>query len=309
MVVFFLTCGSYIVRAADSFKNEIPTWTKKGVLHGYVAKQEECMHPGQLWIQDGYNSYCIRYFANFSKSFSVAPPAVVVFFTGDLLGFEWDKKGLPAKYFSDKPEDQGIQMYKSTLRMLADAGKVPFVIVSRPGIMGSSGDHKHKFRLSESRVMNLAVNALEKKFGFFHIVLAGHSGGALLVANLLSKRTDVKCAVMASGAISISQYAIDNDYSSDITALWESPEDSIAQIVDTRQPLIVMMGDGDKRRPVEYEESYANKLSARGLNAFFWVLLKQGDPHDTVREAVHASTDCAIGKSVDMIRRRFKVKM
>jgi predicted esterase len=274
------------------------------VLSGYTARREECVNPGQLWVQDGAKFYSIRYFANFGKAFRKPPPAVVIFFKGDFLGFDWSRQGGGVFYI---PGVDSKRVYQSTMRMLADAGNVPFVIVSRPGTMGSSGDHKHKFWRSEARIMNSAIDMLQEKFGFARIVLAGHSGGAMLVANLLPRRADVICAVMASGAAAIQRFAADNKMNSNITALWEDPIDNVAQIPDKGQPLIVLTGEGDPNRPVKYQEEYANSLLARNLNAVFWVLFKKGDPHDTQWEAVHAAIDCSAGKSLDQIRRRFKV--
>ena len=57
-------------------------------------------------------------------------------------------------------------------------------------------------------------------------MLVGHSGGAQLVANLLAKRSDIKCAVMNSGAHDVYKYAEDMGFDSTVWALWENPVES-----------------------------------------------------------------------------------
>lgn len=292
------------VAAKNLSKNEIPTWSKAGVLAGYDAKPEECTHVGQIWIADGTKGFCIRYFENFDRA-APANRNVVVLFSGDFIGFDF-RDGKKGAFYS--AEIDGQKVYDDTMRMLAEGGKTPLVIIGRPGTMGSSGDHTQKYWRTEARIMDATVDALEAKYGFSRVVLAGHSGGALLVANMLAKRQDVACAVMASGAIALTHYAVDINMHADIAGLWEDPLDSVGAIKDTRQPLIVFTGENDLRRPEKYQAEYAAGLKAHSLNVYYWVLVKKGDPHDTRMQALQIAKDCAAGKSPDVIAKRFKIK-
>lgn len=75
------------------------------------------------------------------------------------------------------------------------------------GTYGSSGNHGQR-RQARTIVLDAASNELRKRYGIGQFVLLGHSGGATVAAALLTLgRTDVKCAVMTSGAFALVQRA------------------------------------------------------------------------------------------------------
>lgn len=289
--------------AAEKLRDEIPTWSKNGVLGGYSATESECKHPRQLWIQDGQKSICIRYFMN--QKDPVGRTAVV-FFRGDLLGFDWkDGNPIKAKY-TDNIE--GVALLNDFSQLAASVTRAPFLLVSRPGTAGSSGDHKNKFRYSEARVINLALDQLKLKYGFKDLVLAGHSGGALLVANLLAKRSDIKCAVMASGAVALDRGASDSGFSPNTYLLWEDPMDSVANITNRTMRLFILAGKGDKIRPPEYQKMYADALAVRESDVQFLVVRKKGNPHDLEREAIKVAEECAFDAPLEQIEKSLKIE-
>jgi predicted esterase len=173
--------------------------------------------------------------------------------------------------------------------------------------LGSSGDHKEKYKRYESRVMNAAIDQIKDRYQIRELVLAGHSGGATLVANLLAKRVDVKCAVMGSGAIALHDYAYDSGFASDVWGTWEDPMLSVKRIGTSQTEYYVLAGQGDTIRPPKYQKMYADALTGKGLNVHYLVLRKRGDAHDLVSEALKVAVACAKGRSFEQVRRQLKL--
>src|SRR5262249_55181249 len=205
--------------------NEIKTWTKEGMLAGATSTEAECVRPDRVWVTDKGNGYCIRYFKN-----DVEPKAgiAVVIFQGDYVAIGW-KDGKRVKPYYTVNYD-GKVAFRVTRELTTRSKNNLMIFVSRPGTLGSSGDHKQKFKHAESRVINSALDQIKERQGLSGFVLVGHSGGALLVANLLAKRSDIKCAVMDSGAHDVYRYAEDAGFDSAVWALWENPVLSIANL-------------------------------------------------------------------------------
>ena len=68
---------------------------------------------------------------------------------------------------------------------LAERHGVPVVVIGRPGLMGSSGFHIIGGQRDEAHVMDAALGAIQQKLGIRRFALAGQSGGARIVAQLM----------------------------------------------------------------------------------------------------------------------------
>lgn len=75
---------------------------------------------------------------------------------------------------------------------------VPVILLTRPGMLGSSGDHRQRRREPELRLMSAALDELKKRHGIEEFTLVGLSGGGHVVASLLGWRSDIVCAVPTS---------------------------------------------------------------------------------------------------------------
>jgi predicted esterase len=288
--------------SADELSGEIKTWTKKGMLAGATSTEEECVRPDRVWVTDKGKGYCIRYFKN-----DVKPKAgiAVVIFQGDYVAIGWqDGKRIKPSYLADY---DGKAAFRVTRELVTRSKKNLMIFVSRLGTLGSSGDHKQKFKPVESRVINSALDQIKERLGLNGFVLVGHSGGALLVANLLAKRSDIKCAVMNSGAHDVYKYAEDSGFDSTIWALWENPVASIANLKPSSTQYYVIAGVGDKVRPPAYQEMFADALAMKGADVHYLLVRKRGDPHNLQSEAIKAADLCASGGTVAEIKKGFNV--
>jgi pimeloyl-ACP methyl ester carboxylesterase len=92
-----------------------------------------------------------------------------------------------------KAADNGSRLYRG-----------PYLLIARPGTFGSSGHHvKDRRTLLEIRVAMAALDALKRRYGFKRFHLVGQSGGGHTVAGLVQLRSDIGCAVITSGSISV----------------------------------------------------------------------------------------------------------
>jgi dienelactone hydrolase len=277
------------------YVHELPTWTKEGIIVGATSSRPNCALSTHVWVVDGEDGFCIRFFTNHVKS---RGGATIFFFGGDLLGSDWDRTGHSKGVLFADPGETGPLLFKKINDFVERAAHLPLVYVSRPGILGSSGDHKKKYEPQESRVVNAAIDSLKTRLGVKDLVLAGQSGGATLVANILPKRSDVKCAVMGSGAGALWQFA-SRFIAPDVYQKWEDPIQSVQQIRNTSSRLYVIAGEGDKIRPPEYQKLYAQALADRGLDVRFALIRKSGDPHNVIPETLRAADACGQGKDID----------
>lgn len=297
----FAVLGFAIVSCGGTFnplENEIPTWTKQGMLAGAVSSESTCVREDRVWVRDGRKGFCIRYFKNDA---ALAGQVSVLFFTGDYVGSDWDTNGQPIRATYGLSYD-GIKLFRDVVAWSRISIESPLFLVSRPGALGSSGDHKDKYKYRESRIMNAAIDQIKKRYGIEEIALAGQSGGATLVANILPKRSDVRCAVMASGAVALHRYASDGGFGRNIYIYWEDPIDSAQKIDDSSTAFYVLAGKGDKIRPVGYQAMYVDILTRKKLDAHLLVLSKSRNPHNLQEEALRVADACARKQTLEQIK-------
>jgi pimeloyl-ACP methyl ester carboxylesterase len=275
------------------------------------GRKRACVRSDRVWVSDKGNGYCIRYFKN-----KIEPKAgiAVVIFQGDFVGSIW-KNGKPIKPKYEVNYD-GKPLFEATRALTTRSTTNSLIFVSRLGTLGSSGDHKQKFKPVESRVINSALDQIKQRHGLSGFVLVGHSGGALLVANLLAKRSDIKCAVMNSGAHDAHKYAEDSGFDSRVWAVWENPVDSIASLKPSATQYYVMAGLGDQVRPPAYQEMFADALSMKSANVHYLLVRKRGDPHNLQNEAIRVADLCANGatlseitKGLNLVDKRYRLQL
>ncbi len=163
-----------------------------------AADRATCTEPGSaLWVESARGDACIRYFAGGALE---RAPVVIVMFHGDRTS---EMHRAPQEIAGNT-----LAAKISQARGLTKRAGMPLVIVARPGTYGSSGDHGQRRQAQEFIALNGALDQLRERYGIGQFVLLGHSGGATAAAALLTLgRTDVKCAVMTSGAFSLVQRA------------------------------------------------------------------------------------------------------
>ena len=148
-------------------------------------------------------------------------------------------------------------------------------------------------------MVNAAIDLLKARLGITEVVLAGQSGGGTLVANIVPRRSDVKCAVMGSGAVALLQFA-SRFVAPDVYEKWEDPVQIARQIVNVSTSFYVIAGEGDRRRPPEYQRLSAQALVDKGLKVRFALIRKPGDPQGVVAETVRTADSCGQDQDPDL---------
>lgn len=288
---------------ADTPRGEIPTWTKQGMLSGASINKQDCPRDDRVWVEDAEGGHCIRYFTAGSIASGRTP---VLFLKGDFVGSEWDRNGRPVRAVVHLKSD-GRALYQATATFMQTRLQSPLILIARPGSLGSSGDHKEKYKPREASVMNAAIDAIKARHGLNDIVLAGHSGGATLVANMLPERADLNCAVMSSGGVALHRYSADHGFAFDVYSQWQDPLQSASRLGYRATVFYILAGQGDKIRPARYQQVYADALIKKRLEVHFLEISKPRDPHNLENEALQVADACARGLSFPEIERSLKL--
>ncbi|MDX9886569.1 hypothetical protein [Thauera sp.] len=184
-----LQCRAFALEEPD---HEVPLpW-------GAAAERAHCPDTSSFaWVTHPEGSDCIRYFAagDLEKA-----PIVVAIFSGD--------RDRLLKYRSDEIPGNTRRSREAIAAKFSRQSGLPVVLVSRPGIYGSSGNHLKRRQAREYRALDAALSSLKKRYGIGQFALLGHSGGATAAAGILTLgREDILCAVLSSGAFDLDERA------------------------------------------------------------------------------------------------------
>jgi predicted esterase len=183
------------------------TFTRGGLMSGATATEAGCRAlPDGLWVSAGGRSECLRYAAGGAEQ-----PArtAVVHFPGDPPGVSYRFAGgrvevdNVSEFYEHTPESRRL-----AAEVLAGTMPgVPVFLIGRPGMHGSSGDHaRDRHTRDEVELLDAALTELRRRHGFQDFALSGFSSGGAIVANLLARRQDVRCAVIASAPLDLSLF-------------------------------------------------------------------------------------------------------
>jgi hypothetical protein len=194
----------------------------------------------------------------------------------------------------DRPEAGYTGRSPQALQRLADAAGtrlgVPYILLSRPGIFGSSGEHTQRRRELEPRLMNAALDELKARHGIAEFVLVGLSGGGHIVASLLGWRSDIVCAVPTSAVSSPRLRWQGLGRSTDLTGFGDSyePVDHLPRSTGAFHPKlrVFLLGDPkDGNVPWPTQTPLATRLKEVGVTAE----LLAGEGSDSQRHVLGAS--------------------
>src|SRR5260221_7195618 len=91
------------------------------------------------------------------------------------------------------------------LALIADRfsklAKTTAIYIARIGVQGTSGSHLARRTFVEVNLMDMALDALRKRYQFEGFHLVGQSGGGTLVFGLAEMRRDIGCLVSTSGGL------------------------------------------------------------------------------------------------------------
>jgi predicted esterase len=245
-------------------------------------------------LNDG--GYCLRYYAAGLKADHNSIAAL--WLHGDIMGAH---EG-PA---NKRLKGLGVDAVIEQERKLSERFGVPFIFLGRPGSYGSAGHHyKMRQRRIEADIATAGIDALKTKYGIERWAFGGHSGGGILIAEMLDHRSDIACAIISSATGAFR----------DELAAYHSPEtndpavlDPIASTntipVDAKRRVFVLADPRDDNVKFAFYPRYIEALRAQGISLQFLPLEKALGPefHDMVDIAETATGMCAAGAPTDLI--------
>ncbi|WNJ98307.1 hypothetical protein L2D14_10520 [Thalassospiraceae bacterium LMO-JJ14] len=258
LCVFLSAC-----RAGLPYDPGIEKFNTKHFLNGMHASPDECgAYRDRLWVVVEGEGYCIRYFGS---KLQKPTDILQVYLSGDLpAGDIW------ALYDEYTP-----RTLTAFANGIAETGKIPTIVVARPGTFGSSGDHKKVSRWTghEARILNAVLNEMKSIYGIKKFGLVGQSGGGHVAAYLLTLRTDIKCATLASTPLSLEHYRKNwksvIDFSDFAEYFWDPLIHWPDVKRDEKRRILVMNDKKDQVVPYEGARAYVQRGMARGHNVFF----------------------------------------
>ena len=193
---------------------------------------------------------------------------------------------------------------------------IPFINISRPGVLLSTGNHLKRREPKEYASMNAAIDVIKERYGIAKIALAGQSGGGSIVAGLLALgRTDIVCAVPGSGAFDLTQLAelraikAGKPYGPEDRAKYSarffSPAEHVRQIVADASRRVFVIGDPrDRNTFFVQQREFAERLQNAGHHArILYAPASDALRHGVAQYAIEIAGLCATGDSDTQIEK------
>ncbi len=249
----------------------------------------------RLWVahKDGHDCVTVvtsSALTNGDRSTETA----VVFIDGDVPDADMNLTG----------EDRMRTTYKRVTEEFSAKFGLPLLVLSRPGVLGSSGIHLPGGRREDVSATDAALDALKSRYGIRRLAIAGQSGGARMIAQLLVLgRGDIVCGVMGSGAYDVPRLVSGGRTATDLFGdpgrRFVVPMLRATEIPATPSRRLFLIGDRrDKVTPFDEQQAFAQKLDQLGHHA----VLIEGEARDATfhgvsRLSLEAAGQCAKGAS------------
>jgi dienelactone hydrolase len=265
-----------------------PLNTPAVLSHGVVVSEPQCENLlNAVRVRVDGAGYCVRYWMSTAGG---SKDEAVVYIHGDL----GDAKtpGQLNKYSAFMTAGRMQREVQRWSRLYGG----PYIAIGRLGAFGSSGDHRKRRSLLEIRVVIAALDELKVRHGLRRFHLAGQSGGAHTVAGLAQMRTDLGCAVMAAGVISLKTRARDQGrkIEAGIKALYDPLDHVAAMQPQPGRRMIVMSDPDDQIVSFRSQREFADRVRAKGL-PILHVSADAGTEsfHGLHNESQNMAIDCA----------------
>ncbi len=183
------------------------TFSREGQISGATATEAGCRAlPDGLWAVAGSRRECIRYAA---AGLERRGATALVYVPGDPEGASYRFAGgqgirRPGER-ALRADGRGATRRSRSAERRHKRG--PVILLARPGMHGSSGDHAQDRQTeAEVQLISEALTQLRQRFGFKDFAAFGFSSGGVVVANLLTRRADIRCAVIASAPLDLAEF-------------------------------------------------------------------------------------------------------
>ncbi len=266
-----------------------------GIRTETITRGQCLSQPRRVWVALDEGAECIAYVA---PEGGVSGEMAVVYFEGDVS----DEDARP------EHASRMLAGYQQRVSKAQSQFGLPFIVIARPGLMGSSGFHLIGGRRDEGEAMSAAIDALKQRYGFRRVALAGQSGGARIIAQLLVLgRSDVLCAAMASGAYGIPLAKgggqVPTNIFGEAGRRYLVPMHHADGIVASADRRTFVIGDPrDQRTPFAGQREWAEKMRALGHHALLLEALAQDSEHHGLGAvSLHVAGMCASRRSDEQI--------
>jgi pimeloyl-ACP methyl ester carboxylesterase len=254
--------------SADTFRRE-------GLISGATATEAGCRALADgLWVSaDNGRHECLRYTAAGTRR----GPAhtALVYIPGDATGVAYRfAGGRPLVEGAGESYEVSPETRRTAAEVLSSTmGGRPVILLGRPGMHGSSGDHaQDRHTWAEIELVDAALTELRQRYGFQDFVLSGFSSGGAITANLLARRSDVRCAVIASAPLDLAAFYQGQDGT--VLSYYTMHNKEFADPMRTVRSIrsdasIIVLGDQrDRKVPASAWHAWATAARSAGLRVF-----------------------------------------
>ncbi|MBX9827949.1 MAG: hypothetical protein K2Y27_23475 [Xanthobacteraceae bacterium] len=279
------------------------------LVRGITVTQAQCAAlPQAAWLNGlGHKfmgrEFCIRYYLSTAGGEGARP---AVFLQGDRLG----RLNLRTGEYTSSGRDKDIDTddFVRAAEVLSKQTGGPAIYLARPGLDGSSGDHRIRHSVLELNITNAALDAIKRRHRFDGFHLIGQSGGSMLVGGMLALRSDVGCAVIGSGRLAPDR---PTRPSPDPAMEYFNVADAVSAIAQKRAARILVVTDPlDKRVPEPTQTNFVRMLRQAGGQAEqILVQATDDDRHGVVAYSRTTAAGCIRGASTDEIARELYVQI
>ncbi len=281
-----------------------PLHTPGAVSRGVTINESQCKSLATaLWVRVDGRGFCVRYWISTAGG---KKDEAMVFVNGDL-----------GPYVNNKLELNQFSALVTAGTMQRDAHRWsrvfggPYIAIGRLGAYGSSGDHRDRRSLLEVRVAMAALDGLKYRYGFKRFHAVGQSGGAHTVAAFTQMRSDIGCAVMASGALSVKSAARDRGapITSRIRAAYDPIDFVGAMQHQVGRRMIVMSDPDDRKASFRSQKEFVDRVKAKEL-PILHITAAAGDSdfHGLTSDGLRLAADCVTGVDDDTLVTRYQTK-
>jgi pimeloyl-ACP methyl ester carboxylesterase len=288
------------------------------VVKGISIDRETCARLEReqtaVWVEADGDAQCLRYYA-----FGLDPrrpnPRAVGWMHGDVVGG-------PESIRARHQDGLGVTSMIDQMRRLSERYSAPFVFIARPGAYGSSGKHEPTTSTRhEAALVRAQMDAISRRYRVGEWVLAGHSGGGTMVAEMLNRGVSLRCLVVSSGAPAHDAYmrakwalspkskaedqkAAAEQFAAALAHFDLNPVADLGQVLPRPGLRVFVLADPrDETVPVQAQRVYYDALRQRGIDASFVELEKAAPPnhHSLVDHAENAAGLCVQGAPTQQI--------
>jgi len=296
------------------------TFTRQGLISGATATAAGCRAlPDGLWVSARDRRECLRFGAS-----GMGGPArtALVYIPGDPGGVSYRFAGVrpyverASEHYELSPQtrDTGADVLSGAM------GGMPVILMARPGMHGSSGNHaRDRHTVAEVELMDSALTALRERYGFGDFALFGFSSGGPVVANLLARRSDIRCAVIGSAPLDLAlfyqrQDGMTPDYFAMRNGEFADPMRTVRSIWSPA-PIFVIGDRRDRSVPASAWDSWVAAARKAGLHVHSAEIAGLERPelggtvemhHQTSSRGMEVAQACATGAPEERVLRALR---